>query len=320
LGFKSPRLHHLLDSGYDDHHVKRPYRRSLAIAAAVVALAPPAVLWLVSPFVDLTTHACKEQSAAPAGIGTNRLGDLPRDLRCVDLSQARLSGADLHGAILDGADLSQADLTGANLSGASLVGATLIQATLSGAQLDHADLHAATFDQATMKGADLRHANLVGASLSQVDLTGADLRGATLWWVDNVEAETDRVRIGILEAGIVQVGYLMFAGAALVLVWSIVGVIRARTRRHHGRRVPTGLTLRAGTVSNAVTGAFLYLVAALFVYLFSTVPGPLWTVNLRNPAFVGAAVILLSTFVWRLAPGRSDQSTPATPELQSPIE
>lgn len=71
-----------------------------------------------------------------------------------------LSGLDLRGAIMTGADLSRADLRSANLRDTDLLGAVL-------------------------RGTDLRDTDLTGARLADVDLTyavmdRADLRGANL--------------------------------------------------------------------------------------------------------------------------------------------
>jgi len=76
---------------------------------------------------------------------------------------ANLSGADLSGADLYGANLSRADLSGADLYGANLSRADLSGAYLYGAYLYGADLY----------GADLSGANLSGANLSRADLSGA---------------------------------------------------------------------------------------------------------------------------------------------------
>ena len=76
------------------------------------------------------------------------------DLIGVDLSDARLDGADLGGADLSHANLSRARLEGANLSGAWLSGADLYAARLEGANLSGARL----------VGADLRGARLANAS------------------------------------------------------------------------------------------------------------------------------------------------------------
>jgi hypothetical protein len=92
------------------------------------------------------------------------------NLRCADLSDADLSGVDLHSA-----DLSDADLSGANLGGADLH-----SADLSGANLRGADLRRADLSGANLRCADLSRANLGDADLSDADLNGADLRDADL--------------------------------------------------------------------------------------------------------------------------------------------
>ena len=98
-----------------------------------------------------------------------------RDRRGIDLANSALPGAsflgaNLAGAVLDGADLTAVfcgltDFTGAWLRGAKLAGADLRNTYLTDAHLD---------------GADLTHARLGGANLGGTDLTGADLTGADL--------------------------------------------------------------------------------------------------------------------------------------------
>jgi pentapeptide repeat protein len=70
-----------------------------------------------------------------------------------DLTDARLSGAQLEGADLSGANLSNADLYGANLRGANLAGAVLNGANLKLADLSgavDADLTGAATDERTV--------------------------------------------------------------------------------------------------------------------------------------------------------------------------
>ncbi len=83
----------------------------------------------------------------------------------IDLSFARLGGADLRFAILSHAHLSGDDLRGADLYAADL---------------DHADLRAADLSGAGLKDADLEGALLDFTTLVRADLSGADLRGANL--------------------------------------------------------------------------------------------------------------------------------------------
>ncbi|MFA5150989.1 MAG: pentapeptide repeat-containing protein [Clostridia bacterium] len=73
---------------------------------------------------------------------------------------ADLSGANLMGANLMGADLTDANLMGANLMGADLTDANLRGANLTGADLTRADLTRADLSGANLMGADLRSANI----------------------------------------------------------------------------------------------------------------------------------------------------------------
>jgi len=89
--------------------------------------------------------------------------------------EARLSGADLHRAILHGIDLSEGILSEANLSRADLRGADLSWADLSGADLRGTDLRGAILTRADLSGANLTRANLYKADLSLATLTDARL-------------------------------------------------------------------------------------------------------------------------------------------------
>ena len=71
----------------------------------------------------------------------------------INLSQARLLGADLSGAILTEADLNRIYLHQANLSGANLKGADLRGAILTEADLNRAYLHQAKLNGANLTGA-----------------------------------------------------------------------------------------------------------------------------------------------------------------------
>ena len=89
--------------------------------------------------------------------------------------RANLSGADLRGADLCGANLRVANLRGADLCGANLRVANLSEADLCGANLRVADLR-----DANLRGANLRVANLRGADLRDANLRGANLSEADL--------------------------------------------------------------------------------------------------------------------------------------------
>lgn len=100
------------------------------------------------------------------------------DLNGAQLTEANLSWADLSGVKLNDANLEGADLSGANLGGADLRGAYLCKALLSKANLAEAIL-----SSAHCEGADFSKANLTEARLINAHLDGATLNGARLWEV-----------------------------------------------------------------------------------------------------------------------------------------
>ena len=129
------------------------------------------------------------------------------NFRDVNLSGADLGGAELNGANLSHAklydtDFSTAYLDGANLSNAFLHGANLTNADLIDATLDHVQAYSVDFARANLSGASLRYskldsadfsrANLTGTNLYQADLSYANLIGAELKGADFSQAEINR--------------------------------------------------------------------------------------------------------------------------------
>ena len=118
-------------------------------------------------------------------LGEKQLG--PAHGGPIDLSDALLNGANLHGATLIEARLGNADLRLANLTMALLAGADLSYANLGGAVFDHADLADASLRGAILDGARLELAqNLtqaqIDAALGNVDtVLPADLRVPATW-------------------------------------------------------------------------------------------------------------------------------------------
>ena len=103
----------------------------------------------------------------------------------VDLEDASLKIANLHGMVLAYANLSGANLRGVGLSNASLMNAHLGDADLSGgADLSDADLRKAVLCGANLSGAEFSHANLYKADLSGANLSGADLYHANLYYAN----------------------------------------------------------------------------------------------------------------------------------------
>jgi hypothetical protein len=98
-----------------------------------------------------------------------------RNLRNIDLKDARLVRANLSRADLTAARLTRADLSESDLSRTQLA-----RADLARANLNQADLIFSNLSYAKLEGASLRHALLTRANLTGANLGGADLSGAQL--------------------------------------------------------------------------------------------------------------------------------------------
>lgn len=98
-----------------------------------------------------------------------------------DLSEAKLSGANLAGANLSRADLFNVDLSGANLAEADLSFADLSEANLAEADLRGAKLRLAKLFRTLLAEAKLNGAKLGGANLTMAYLFKADLRDANFF-------------------------------------------------------------------------------------------------------------------------------------------
>ncbi|KAK4529847.1 hypothetical protein CCYA_CCYA02G0704 [Cyanidiococcus yangmingshanensis] len=99
------------------------------------------------------------------------------DLSALDLSASVLSGADLHGSILERTNLFHARLSGANLHAARLEESNLDEAALDGADLSAVNLKQATLRRTLLLGAHFDHNMLIeGADFSEAILDRADQR------------------------------------------------------------------------------------------------------------------------------------------------
>ena len=162
----------------------------------------------------------------------------------LNLSSARLEGADLRDARLEGAHLASARLEGANLFGARLEGAVLGGARLEGADLGGARLEGAVLREARLEGAVLREARLEGADLGGARLEGADLGGARL---EGADLRLARLEGAVLREARLEGANLVGArleGAFLVGARLEVAVLNAA---HF-----TGATLNQGQIDGAV--------------------------------------------------------------------
>ena len=103
-----------------------------------------------------------------------------KDMSNVRLSYANLQGADLSRTNLTGAQLYESNLIQANISSSNLSFADLSYSMLSGADLSHSDLTDSYLYSANMGGANLEYASLYGAYVVGLSLVNANLYGANL--------------------------------------------------------------------------------------------------------------------------------------------
>ncbi|GAA1291948.1 hypothetical protein Psi02_36710 [Planotetraspora silvatica] len=194
------------------------------IVAAFLAIAPATA-------VQASAGPCKPGSG-PHLRGKDFTGGapLPADLRCADLTKAKLdevdlSQKDLTGAILRDASLKEADLTQVHVEYADLRGADLSEADLGQLRAKQADFRGAVLidaeaGQAEFPHADLTEAVLTRTVLTQADLTDADLkdadlRGAELGQVKARTADFTRARLRDATFDQAELQYAVFKDADL---------------------------------------------------------------------------------------------------------
>lgn len=169
---------------------------------------------LLSQGVEVWNEWRKDHPEVPINLSRANLTDI--DLRAANLHKAIMIGANFMGANLSqanlcevslwkanlrGAILSKANLKDANLIEADLCAASLQKANLYNVNLYKADLHGANFGRAYFYRADLSEADLSQANLSEVylceanlyeaDLSGADLEGANFEGADLLNIRFD---------------------------------------------------------------------------------------------------------------------------------
>jgi hypothetical protein len=94
----------------------------------------------------------------------------------IDLMSANLSGVDLKGAYLRGANLVETNLAGVNLSDAILFQANMYKANLQGANLSSTDLSQAHLIGVDLDGAILNETRFTLAVMGSTRITNVDLR------------------------------------------------------------------------------------------------------------------------------------------------
>jgi uncharacterized protein YjbI with pentapeptide repeats len=117
---------------------------------------------------------------------------LKADLRGMRLgAPCTFIGADLRGALIEGATLREADFSRADFSGATLISSDLSKCILREANLYRAVAKNALFIRADLTGASLIAANLEGALFQKAKLARADFKGANLFRADLLRAVGD---------------------------------------------------------------------------------------------------------------------------------
>ena len=117
------------------------------------------------------------------------------DLYMTSLSEANLRAADLHRADLRGTYLTEADLSGANLRGANLRGTHLRETNLRGADLRGADLRSATLVRTNLEGSNLTACRVYGISAWNVRLEGAIQSNLVITPEDESPIQVDNLEV-----------------------------------------------------------------------------------------------------------------------------
>ncbi|MGZ4757443.1 MAG: pentapeptide repeat-containing protein [Acidimicrobiales bacterium] len=125
---------------------------------------------------DFTASRAAGLVLTEASVGASRFAGA--DLSRARLTDVRLVGCDLQGAILDEAVLTRVELVDCRLSGVVLSRARLHDVRIVDSQLDEANLRMITsrrlwFERCSMTSADLYEAGIEGAVLAGCDLSGA---------------------------------------------------------------------------------------------------------------------------------------------------
>lgn len=172
-------------------------RRSVPLALTVAIFALSGTM--LSP-AQAGAGPCRPgQGPDLRGRDFTRGASLPADLRCANLTKAKLRGVelvqkDLTGAVLRGADLRQANLTQAVLKYADLRGANLGEADLGQMHADHADARGANLIDAEAGQAQFPHADLTGATLTRAELTQVNFTNAKLIDADLNESTPGQIK------------------------------------------------------------------------------------------------------------------------------
>lgn len=116
------------------------------------------------------------------------------------------------------------NLTGKDLRGAGLSGANLQDQDLSDADLRNANLSGANLQNTSLQDADLRNANLKGANLTNADLRGAELEGAALDGANLSAARMSEEASVDSEMGLTGLVSSVVSGLTIVVAFSLLAL------------------------------------------------------------------------------------------------
>ncbi|GIH89597.1 pentapeptide repeat-containing protein [Planobispora siamensis] len=146
------------------------------------------------------TNPCRPgEGANLRGKDFTKGAQLPDNLRCADLTGAKLDGIefvqeDMTGAILRNASLKKARFTQATLKHADMRGADFTEANLGQMHADYADLRGAILIDAEAGQAQFPYADLTGATLTRAELTQAVFTSAKLVDADLTESTPGQLK------------------------------------------------------------------------------------------------------------------------------
>lgn len=153
---------------------------ALEAASTAVSSAPLQPIWIEPDPLEIQYQLVANWAAAGR---TEDLSDFDlsgRNMRNLDLKDAKLLRSNLSRADLTASRMARTEMAEADLSRSQMSRVDLTRANLAQADLTFANLSYAKLEGAKLRYALLTRANLTGANLSSADLGGAQLNRANL--------------------------------------------------------------------------------------------------------------------------------------------